>query len=130
MADFVNATHGSRFWALGVDDESDDGAPPRSEWTLTTAVPILRPEPAPDGAMRRDERSKSRPIRCPKSARRPSSHCKPWRGLIPLTSYARAWTFGDHQAVDRRVGRRSSMVRVSDLATEKGEFAGGRWGMG
>jgi hypothetical protein len=24
-ADFVSATHGLRFWALGVDDESDDG---------------------------------------------------------------------------------------------------------
>jgi hypothetical protein len=25
VADFVSATHGSRFWALGMDDESDDG---------------------------------------------------------------------------------------------------------
>jgi hypothetical protein len=84
VADFVNATHGSRFWALGGDDESDDGAPtPRSERTLAAAVPALRPEPAPDGAMRRDGGRLLRPIRCPKPARRPSSRCKPWRGTDP-----------------------------------------------
>jgi hypothetical protein len=131
VADFVNATHGSRFWALGGDDELDDGAPtPRSERMLAAAVPALRPEPAPDGAMRRDGGRLLRPIRCPKPARRPSSRCKPWRGPIPPSGYARAWTFGDLQAVDRRTGWRNCLVKVADLAAEKEELAGSRRGKG
>jgi hypothetical protein len=88
---FIDAMNESRFWALGLEEDSEDEAPaPPTEPSAASGVSVQGTEQLSVSAMRCKEESRVRPVQRPKLARRLSLYCKPWKGPIPLASYARA----------------------------------------
>jgi hypothetical protein len=139
---FLEAGNGYRFWALAVDESSDDelsplmerfpssvGQAPPACSTPAVQCKLSQGLGAPTERMAGGFNDLGRAVKTyrkpggsgrllephPKLMRRQRPVCKPWRGPLPPARSPRLPSLGDFGAVDRRAGGHGTVSKLAEI---------------